>query len=394
MVWVAITLTATSFALYVTMMALFFRAIVQRRAPVTRNSAWAPRVSILKPLAGSDDDLAENLESFARLDYPAFEILLGVANRNDPAVANARRFAASHPELGVRLVLTDPNATINPKVAQLVGLEHEAAGDVCVISDSNVRVNPGYLWSMVNELEDPRVGVVTSLFSGSGERSLGAALENLQICASTAPGIAAMNAASRCSFTVGKSMALRRGDLERLGGFGIVGDVLAEDHILGRRFMAAGFTTRLSREIVENRNVVGSVRKTLERHTRWAKTRRSLMPRAFPVEPLLTPIVVATFGLLFAPSKEVLAVLGAVALAQTALALVAVRLIRGTWLAWWYAPLEVVRSYASVVCWFSACLSHRIVWRGHAFVLLRGSAIVPSGATTHSTERSRARYAA
>lgn len=393
MVCVAIALTGMSFALYVAMMALFARAILKRRAPLTRNSAWAPRVSILKPLAGTDDDLAENLESFALLDYPSFEILLGVANRSDPAVATARRFADRHPEIDIRLVITDPSAAINPKVAQLVGLERQAAGEAYVISDSNVRVNPGYLWSMINELEDPRVGIVTSLFSGTGERSLGAALENLQICASTAPGLAAMDTASRRTFTVGKSMAVRRRDIERLGGFAIVGDVLAEDHVLGRRFMSAGFRARLSREIVENRNVACSVRKTLERHTRWAKTRRSLMPQAFQVEPLMTPIVVATLGLLLAPSKGMAIVLSVVAAVQTALALVAVRLIRGAPLPWWYAPLEVVRSYASVVCWLSACFSHRIVWRGHAFLLLRGSAIVPAGATTQSAGN-RARLAA
>lgn len=393
MVGVAIALTSTSLALYAAMMTLFALAVFRRRAAVGRKSAWQPRVSILKPLAGTDDDLAENLESFARLDYPSFEILLGVADRNDPAVSTARRFASSHPEIAVCLVVTDPAAAINPKVAQLVGLERHAGGDVLVISDSNVRVSPGYLWSMVNELEDPRVGIVTSLFSGAGERSLGAALENLQICASTAPGLAAMDAASRRSFTVGKSMAVRQRDLASLGGFGIVGDVLAEDHILGRRFMAAGFESRLSREIVENRNVVCTVRKTLARHTRWAKTRRSLIPAAFQVEPLLTPVLAATLAVAVAPCVTTFVLFGLAVVAQTTGALVAVRLIRGTRLAWYYAPLELVRSYVSLLCWLCACVSHRIVWRGHAFVVLRGSAIVPARASSHGAA-SRTRLAA
>jgi hypothetical protein len=40
----------------------------------------APRVTLFKPLAGRDDDLDANLESFARIDYPSFEILFGVAS--------------------------------------------------------------------------------------------------------------------------------------------------------------------------------------------------------------------------------------------------------------------------------------------------------------------------
>jgi ceramide glucosyltransferase len=246
---------------------------------------------------------------------------------------------------------------------------------------------------MVNELEDPRVGIVSSLFSGAGERSLGAAIENLQICASTAPGLAAMGMASGRSFIVGKSMGVRRRDLERLGGFAIVADVLAEDHVLGRRFLEAGFKTRLSHEIIENRNVVGTVRQTLARHTRWAKTRRSLMPMAFPMEPLMTPIVVATFGAFLAPCAVTAIVLAAVVVAQTAGALIAVRLLRGTPLAWYHAPLELLRSYISLLCWVRACLSHRTVWRGHEFVVQRGSAIVPVSAASHGAA-SRARLAA
>lgn len=375
MVQVAVALTLTSFALYAAMMGFFTWAARRRRGSAVAG-ATGPRVTIFKPLAGCDDDLEENLESFARLEYPSFEILLGIARRNDPALEVARRFVARHPALGARVLFTDPNAAVNPKVAQLIGLEREATGEVYVISDSNVRVRSTYLWSMVNELADGRAGIVTSLFSGTGERSLGAALENLQICASTAPGIASMDVATGRAFTVGKSLAVRRRDLERLGGFVSVGGVLAEDHLLGRRFHEAGFETRLSMEVVENRNVRCSVARTFERHTRWAKMRRSLFPIAFCVEPVLTPIAVATASLLLAPTRIVLVLSVFVALVQMAWASLAVRLLRGRFV-WWYAPLEIVRSYVALVCWAWACSSRRISWRGHLFWLLRGTAIVP-----------------
>src|SRR5207237_5548316 len=116
--------------LYVVMMALFAREVLRRRRPGARRGGWQPRVSVLKPLAGADDDLEENLESFARQDYPSFEIILGVADRNDVSVATAQRFAANHPEIDVRFVVTDPDAALNPKVAQLVGLEPHATGYV------------------------------------------------------------------------------------------------------------------------------------------------------------------------------------------------------------------------------------------------------------------------
>jgi ceramide glucosyltransferase len=379
-VHIAVATTAVSFALYATMQSLFARAIATRRGRTRTEVGRAPRVTIFKPLAGSDDDLDDNLESFARIDYPSFEILFGVADTSDAAFAVARRFLARHPKIDARLVVTDPLAALNPKVAQLVGLERVATGEVYVISDSNVRVRPTYLWSLVAELEDERVGMVTSLFAGTGERTLGAALENLQLCAATAPGLAAMDAVSRRPFTVGKSMAVRRRDLAVLGGFQPVGHVLAEDHVLGRRFLAAGLEARTSFDVVENRNVDCTLGRTLERHTRWAKLRRSLNPAAFVAEPVLTPIVVASAGVIAAPCKLTAGLLAAVCLAQSACALLAVRLLRGRALAWWYAPLEIARSYVTLLCWAYACMSRRIAWRGHPFFLRRGSVIVPDEA--------------
>src|SRR5580658_1034644 len=170
---VAVVLVGASLALYTPMMALFWRAIVSRRhraasAPNARpDPAW--RVSILKPLAGSDDELAANLESFARIEHPSFEILFGVADPEDPAFPVARRFLARHPHVAGRVIVTNPRAAVNPKVAQLIDLERASSGQVCIISDSNVRVSPTYVTSLVTELEDPRVGLVTSLFAGTGE---------------------------------------------------------------------------------------------------------------------------------------------------------------------------------------------------------------------------------
>jgi ceramide glucosyltransferase len=375
-VHIAVAMTAASLVLYGAMMALFMRAMLKRRVQSGVTLDRAPRVTIFKPLAGHDDDLEANLESFARIDYPSFEILLGVASPADPAYPAARRFATRHARIGARVVITDPEAAINPKVAQLVGLERVATGELYVISDSNVRVRPGYLWSLAAALADERVGMVTSLFAGAGERTLGAALENLQLCASIVPGYVAMNAVSPRPLTVGKSMAMRRRDLARLGGFAPVGDVLAEDHALGRRFLDAGFLVRTSLDTVENRNVACSLMRTVERHTRWSKLRRALFPAGFAAEPILTPIIVATAAAGLVPGKLTAAIFGATCLVQTASALIAVRVLRGRWLAWWYAPLEVMRSYVTFFCWLRASVSLRLEWRGHAFRLTRGSVIV------------------
>jgi ceramide glucosyltransferase len=369
-------LTGASVALYLLMMAVFATATWWRRRRPTVRLDRTPRVSIFKPLAGYDDDLDANLESFARIDYPDFEVLLGVASQSDPGFGPACRFVARHPRLDARVVVTDPGAATNPKVAQLASLERLATGEVFVISDSNVRVKPGYLWPLVAGLRDEKTGMVTSLFAGSGERTLGAALENMQIGAWTTPGIAAMDGLG-VALTVGKSMAIRRHDLDRLGGFGSVGHVLAEDFVLGSRFRAMGFRIRASFDVVENRNVDCSIARTMERHSRWAKMRRSMSPALFALEPMLQPTVVATIAFMISPGRETAAAFAVVCVTQSLGGAAAIRLLRGHALPARYAVLEVLRSYAWFACWVYAWASRQIRWRGHPFLLHAGTVITP-----------------
>ncbi|WP_233610104.1 glycosyltransferase [Corallococcus sp. AB049A] len=82
--------------------------------------------------------------------------------------------------------------------------------------------------------EDPSVGCVTHPVAGLGEKTFGSLLDNLHLSSSAAAGmIAAKHVADR-DIVVGKSMALRREDVEALGGFFSVKDVLAEDYVIGQ----------------------------------------------------------------------------------------------------------------------------------------------------------------
>ena len=261
------------------------------------------RVSILKPLAGADEDLEANLESFAHLEGADYEVLLGVASLDDPAVPLARRFLLRHPTLHARLVLTDPGAALNPKVAQLLALQEAAVGEVFVISDSNVRVPPDYLMQLMGELARPGVGLVSSVLAGTGETTFAAAVENLFIATHVAPGVVSAARVAGRPISMGKSMAMRRVDLARTGGFEAVANLLAEDHALGRRFHACGMGVRVCLKPVENRNVTGKLTRTLNRHTRWAQIRRTMAPTGLFFEPLLMPALVVPLLAFLSPSR-------------------------------------------------------------------------------------------
>jgi ceramide glucosyltransferase len=155
--------------------------------------------------------------------------------------------------------------------------------------------------------------------------------------------------------------------------------------------LEAGLRAQLSLDIIENRNTDCSVLRSLERHTRWAKMRRSLHPLGFFFEPLLSPVVVTTGCMFLAPSKVTLLLLGLAVVMQSVCAQLSARALRGRPFGWWCAPLEVLRSYVATFCWLRAWGSRRIEWRGHPFLLHRGSLIVP---LADEAESRRAGFAA
>src|SRR6185312_13215341 len=83
-----------------------------RREP--RRPTRTPPISILKPLCGVDDSLETNLRSFAALDYPEYEVLLGLETAHDPAYAVARSIVARWPRR-FRIVFQRGEPGLNPK---------------------------------------------------------------------------------------------------------------------------------------------------------------------------------------------------------------------------------------------------------------------------------------
>lgn len=197
----------------------FALVLRHRREPSPTAQPGTPRpgISILKPLCGVDDDLEANLAQFAALDYAgAYEVMLGVKDARDPAFAVARAAVARWPHV-MRLEVQEGEPGRNPKVNQLITLADRARYDVLVISDSNTRVAPGYLEEIAQAFEDPAVGCVTHPVAGMGERSFGSLLDNLHLGASAAAGMIAAKRLAGQDIVVGKSMALRREDVDALG---------------------------------------------------------------------------------------------------------------------------------------------------------------------------------
>jgi len=187
-----------------------------------------------------DEGLEENLRTFFQLDYPVTQLLFGVADPKDPAIPIVEKLLAEFPKQDARLVVGTPAFGLNPKVENLAAMQRYRRHDVILISDSNVRVAPSYLRETACYLADPRVGLVTNVFTGVGEHQLGATLENLQLNGFVA-GNVAMASTIGVTCVVGKSMLMPEKVLDQIGGFAGVRNLLAEDQAIGLRVRKAGY---------------------------------------------------------------------------------------------------------------------------------------------------------
>ena len=90
-----------------------------RTHPVTAELPRPP-VTVIKPLAGADAQLFENLCSFCEQDYPRYQIVFAVRDDVDPAIPIVLRVLERYPAVDLSLVIHGRVRAANPKIANVM----------------------------------------------------------------------------------------------------------------------------------------------------------------------------------------------------------------------------------------------------------------------------------
>ena len=345
--------------------------------PVTPPAGWSPRVSVLKPLKGVDSEAYENFASYCRQDYSDFELLFGVADEDDPAVAVVRRLQQDFPERSIRLIVIRGESQ-NPKCATLIELTRAARGDVFVISDSDIRVPLDYLSRVVGPLADPQNGLVTCLYRNVALGNLAARLESLYLSGSFMPNVVLAHKLVGVDTGIGATLVVRSHDLARAGGYESIADYQMDDYWLAHRISGLGLRLCLSDCIVDNVLGAVSARDQWSRETRWARGLRVTRPGDYLGLVLTFATPIALIELIVSGGSPLGVCLFAAAIALRYL--VAASMLRAvgqgeiSW-SFWLLP---VRDLYSAFRWCAGLVGRRILWRGQTFVLARGGRLRPA----------------
>ncbi len=324
--------------------------------------AEATPISVLKPLAGDDLGLEENLRSFFSQDYADFEILLAVRSADDAAVPIVKRLQAEFPAIRSRLIVTGEPPYPNAKVFSLDRMLAESAHDVVVMSDSDIRVDGEFLQGVAAEFSNPGIAVATCPYLGIGGPSIWSRLEAEGMNTEFLGGLMVARMIEGVRFAVGPTIIARKPVLEAIGGFDRLKGYLAEDFMLGKLAAESGFGVILSRNVVEHRIGSENWLSNATHRIRWARSTRRSRPAGYVGQLFTNPLPIAF--LMVAVQPPLWPVLIPAILLRGAAAWSTSQTILGKAPNW---GLLLVQDLLSFVFWIAGFFGNTVTWRGRRY---------------------------
>jgi ceramide glucosyltransferase len=241
-------------------------------------SDYTPPVSNLKPIRGLDAEAYENFASYCNQDYPDYELLFGIGDGDEDVLEVIEKLKRDYPQRHIRVVHVSGHTAPNDKVVKLARLVSEAQNEVLVINDSDVRVRPDYLRSVVAPLRDPQVGAVTCLYVSAQEHTLLQQLQSIGMICDFYPGILVARQLDGVKFAFGQTIVTTRKRLAGFGGYAAIENRPADDLLVGRLVAEQGFEVELLPYAVETVADFRSLREFFFKRLRWMTVMRHMRP--------------------------------------------------------------------------------------------------------------------
>jgi ceramide glucosyltransferase len=361
---------------------LFFRS---SKARATKSLEFTPRISNLKPVRGLDPDAYENYASFCRQDYPNYELIFCVGDENDGAVPVLQKLTKDFPERKIRILYGSGRSAINDKVAKLVRMVNEAENEFLVISDSDVRVEPNYLRTVIAPLRDPKVGCATCFYVSIHDQTLTQHLQSIGMYSDFYPGILVARQLDGIKFTLGPTVVTTRSHLAGFGGYEAIENKPADDLLVGRLIAQQGLEVVLLPYAIQTVPDYDSPRALFSKRLRWMTVMRHMRPWGH-IGLVFTQGLPWTLAIVLAhPSTRIaFAYLGTYALLRVAM----------TWLVggwglkqagvWKKMPLIVVWDATAFVIWLVSFGRKTIRWRGIDYLVREGKLVPAAPGPAHS----------
>ena len=232
--------------------------------------------------------------AFFEQDYGGpIQIVFGVHSQSDPALQVVKTLRRMYPQhRDVDCVVDASFEGLNPKIANLINMQRHARYDILIASDSDISVPRDYVRTVVAELSQPNVGVVTCMYRGRPARKLWSVLEAMHIDYAFLPNVAVGSRFGLARPCFGSTVALTRSVLEEIGGFEAISRHLADDYEIGRAVRAKGYGVKISSLVVDHACTEQRFSGLVRHELRWAKTVRvvtgaghlgSIITHAFPL---------------------------------------------------------------------------------------------------------------
>jgi ceramide glucosyltransferase len=349
-------------------------AVRRRIRPAGGALVNAPPVTVFKPLCGAEHALYECLRSFCEQDYPRFQIVFGVSNLHDPAVAVVRRLKREFPRKDLKIAIDGSLHGSSPKVSNLINMMALASYDYFVIADSDVLVTRSYLANVVAPLLDPGVGIVTCGYRGRPRTGLWSLLGCFFINEWFMPSVRVAAMAGSRSFAFGATIAIRRHVLDSVGGFMSIANQLADDYRLGELTRRIGLRTVLSEVVVDTYVGERNLNELLGHELRWLRTIRAVRPVGHALSFITFGVPAAAIGSLLAGGAfAALVMLGITAAARILLH----STVREPGSARSHLLILPARDILSFVLWSWSFATRTVRWRNEHFRVTRKGAFQP-----------------